>query len=401
MKTIYLYSVVLFIFAGLTACQNKESLEEEQLISIDEGKSLSRSINREVLDSVSVNNEGTLVFATETAYRSIVNTLLQFTDEELDSWENSIGFYSLRKKLNEIFHEAYTLNDVTLFSSFVEQYPTFVKQEYGNLTPIVGAQFYRNILNLENTFYIGKDKYEVLDESNVRITVGKEEKTRNNNSNVITFEYSEPRIHSSDLSTFAYPPSYPPGVDATYRATGLEGVELVRNGDVRYTYAPYYIDNFLVVTYKLIRNLTKPQKVNAGYMWSSEYFITLEMYSYGLYDDKWIYYIPNDYIFEAKEIYAYINVPMRTDINTIGTFIGIENDNFMYLGSNNPGYYATVSKRLVGYGIASGTFANTLTLTQTPPPMCELNSFKMKARIYPFTYGASFGYNTPRPNPAY
>lgn len=105
--------------------------------------------------------------------------------------------------------------------------------------------------------------------------------------------------------------------------------------------------------------------------------------------------MPEDYIFQAKEIYAYVVVPLRLDGITAGKIpLSIENDNFMYLGSNNPGYYATVSKRL-------GGFTNTVTSTQIPPPMCELNSFKMKARIYPFTYGASFGYNTPRPNPAY
>lgn len=396
MKTIYLYCVVLFIFAGLTACQNKESLEEEQLISINEGKSLSRSINKEVLDSVFVNNEGALVFATETAYRSIVSTLLKFTDKELDNWENSIGFYSLRKKLNEIFHEAYEQNDIALFSSFVEQYPAFVKLEYGNLTPIVGAQFYRNILNLENTFYIDKDKYEVLNESNVRITLGGEGKTRSNNSNIIVFEYCEPTTHSNNISTLAYPPSNPPGVDATYRATGLEGVELVRNGNVQYPNAPYSLDNFLVVKYKLTRDLTKPVKVDAGYMWTSEYFITLEMYSYCLRDDKWIYYMPKDNIFQAKEIYASVIIPLRI-VNGMGwgtVILGIENENFMYLGSNNPGYYATVSKQFDG-------FSNTLTPTKTPPPMCELNGFKMKARIHPFTYGASFGYNIPRPDPAY
>ena len=102
MKTTYI--PLFLILSSFIACQNEKNSLDEQIVPNHQETitSLSRSTQNNVLDSVYVNTEGALVFETATAYMSITDTLLQFTNKELDQWEKSIGFSSLRKKLNKI-----------------------------------------------------------------------------------------------------------------------------------------------------------------------------------------------------------------------------------------------------------------------------------------------------------
>ena len=77
MKIEIVFTSILIILIGLAACQDKDLSTEQMPPIINNTLQLSRSIleRRIVLDSVSVNTEGTLVFDTETAYLAITDTL--------------------------------------------------------------------------------------------------------------------------------------------------------------------------------------------------------------------------------------------------------------------------------------------------------------------------------------
>ena len=85
MKTTYI--PLFLILSSFIACQNEKNSLDEQIVPNHQETitSLSRSTQNNVLDSVYVNTEGALVFETATAYMSITDTLLQFTNQGIRS----------------------------------------------------------------------------------------------------------------------------------------------------------------------------------------------------------------------------------------------------------------------------------------------------------------------------
>lgn len=101
MKTTYI--PLFLILSSFIACQNEKNSLDEQIVPNHQETitSLSRSTQNNVLDSVYVNTEGALVFETATAYMSITDTLLQFTNKELDQWD-----YILQcKEINALLYQ--------------------------------------------------------------------------------------------------------------------------------------------------------------------------------------------------------------------------------------------------------------------------------------------------------
>lgn len=398
MKTEIIFTSILIILIGLAACQDKDLSTEQMPPIIDNTLQLSRSIleRRIVLDSISVNTEGTLVFDTETAYLAITDTLLHFTDDELDRWEESIGFNSLRKKLNEIYNQVYAINNIDSFPNLVKKNADYIELEHGFITPIVKAKFYRNILNEKNYFYIGNDKYEVLDGTSVRITT-----IEGKNSNIpqpITFSYCKPN-RSSNVSTlssskFPRPPYYyPEGLESDYEATGNKGAAMCSYGSVQYHLAPYWLDNYLIIKYNVTRNITKKEE----HLWVICYYLDLDMFSYCIRDDKWMYYINKDQHLECKEINALL---VQSPVGLVGWKCGYEirNESGYAWGSPNTEYHFSHSYPFIYYG--STPHVDWCSYSSIPP-LHSMTNFSMKGRIYPNTYCIAFGYNTTMPSTTY
>lgn len=107
-----------------------------------------------VLDSIEVTADGALNFLSPTAYYRNVRKLLECSDKKLDSWEQSIGFSSMRGEVNKIMDLAYRVSGETSIADLARQYFDLVEiGSKGELKPIVEAVFYRNILNKAGYFY--------------------------------------------------------------------------------------------------------------------------------------------------------------------------------------------------------------------------------------------------------
>lgn len=403
MKIKTTYIPLFLILSSFIACQNEKNSLDEQIVPNHQETitSLSRSTQNNVLDSVYVNTEGALVFETATAYMSITDTLLQFTNKELDQWEKSIGFSSLRKKLNKIYDEAFEINDVEAFPYLITKYPKYIELNYGNIEPIIKAKFYHNILNLDGYFYIKNDKYEVIDGSHVKITLNATSKTKQS-AESITILYSKQTEITKNTPSLAKASVYPPGVSSDYEATGKEGVTICRNGNLPYVYAPYSVENYLVTKYKITRNSVLKETNKKVRIWLVNYYLNIDMYSWNIHDGKWIYYIPKDYILQCKEINALLN-QTSFSVGTLPVWpYEIKNASTAQLGAEKDGYHL------------SHSFTFRYDNNNSPIDWCtctrpigqelefrELEKLSLKARIYPFAYGIAFGYKTTMPNLKY
>ena len=158
----YLSLLVAIATLFLVSCQGKEFTDG---LSPDSSITTTKQmIELIALDSVEITPDGALNFLSPTAYFRNVKRLLNCSNTALDAWEQSVGFNSMRKKLNSILGEACT--DKQQKAAIVLAYPALVEiGDKGELKPVIEASFYRNILNEAGYFYVNGDKYEVTKEN--------------------------------------------------------------------------------------------------------------------------------------------------------------------------------------------------------------------------------------------
>jgi hypothetical protein len=120
-------------------------------------------------DSLIVTGDGALKFLSATSYFRIVDTLTLWHDPELDRWEETIGFTSMRKVVNRLVEESETMKTLEEKSALVDRYPHLLKLHGRKLTPSLPVVWtvdplipaYRTIINEQGYFYVLDTKYVV------------------------------------------------------------------------------------------------------------------------------------------------------------------------------------------------------------------------------------------------
>jgi hypothetical protein len=154
LKLLLTISVVLFVTIG---CQ------KELLPTTNEDENQEFKIPDIVMDSLVVTEDGALKFLNPMSYFRILDTLFRWHDPVLDKWEETIGFTSMRKIVNQLIEESDTIRSLQGMSAFVDRYPHLLTLGESGIEPLIPAAFYRMILNEKGYFYVLDDKYVVTD----------------------------------------------------------------------------------------------------------------------------------------------------------------------------------------------------------------------------------------------
>lgn len=277
----------------LVSCQGKEftdGLNPES--STPTAKQMVELI---ALDSVEITSDGALNFLSPTAYYRNVKRLLNCSDTALDTWEQNVGFNSMRKKLNSILGEACMFTDKQQKAAIVLDYPTLVEiGDKGEVKPVIEASFYRNILNEAGYFYVNGDKYEVTKENLVV--------TYKDNWEKHSFPYQEKTITTRD-----------PGA---HKLTGTEGCYSGKIGEL-----PHFQDIWIETKYRVYRNCVYPPAMlsDGRLLYSIDYYVQIDAWQWKLNTNNmsWSYYTPS-YELYLKDIRATMEGETINHYNVLG-----------------------------------------------------------------------------------
>jgi hypothetical protein len=155
MKTKHFLSFFLSFFLIIlnTSCEKQEFKEKEQIIPVN---SLVNS-HHILSESIKIKN-GTLQF--DENIFDVLKIISSMNEDELDTWEQSIGFVSLRTVINNICKEKMLYEDFNEME-LVDEYPEIFTINNGNVEPIIfssidqavrnpkGEYFFQNVLNVK------------------------------------------------------------------------------------------------------------------------------------------------------------------------------------------------------------------------------------------------------------
>ena len=112
-------------------------------------------------DSVEIAEDGALRFLSSSAYFSIVDSLQQLSEKDLDRWEKGIGFYSMRRSVRDILTKNANIASKEEIKALVNRYPHLITIRERGIEPLVELAFYRMILNESACFYVQDIRHEI------------------------------------------------------------------------------------------------------------------------------------------------------------------------------------------------------------------------------------------------
>ena len=121
-----------FLLLFLSACEHTELLPDDESLGQPTG-----------IENVQVVN-GELHFTNPDTYFDDVQKILDMNEIELDEWEASIGFRSLRSVINEAHDANGELTSVDQIPAWKEKYRDVVTLEDSTVTEIIIRKYYSN-----------------------------------------------------------------------------------------------------------------------------------------------------------------------------------------------------------------------------------------------------------------
>ena len=159
MKTLKWMALSLFIFMAFQSCS--ESNDELMMVASHQNV-ITKSIDVE--RGYDITDDGALRFESVDAYYSLSDSLRQLTEDEFESWEKEVGFSSYRTFFKNILLSAMKMDSDTR-NGFVNSNSDCVYIDSNDLIqPVVGAQFFQNVISKDRCFYIADNKY-IVDEN--------------------------------------------------------------------------------------------------------------------------------------------------------------------------------------------------------------------------------------------
>lgn len=140
----------------LASCQNEEGIIDEQV------NYSSVQTRTNVGEDYYVEN-GVIHFTSLDAFFNVAEEVANLSDSEFNEWEKNNNFRSYRTIANELIAEAEEIEDEKERNNFISQNANYIKEENGNILPVINANFYRSISNANGIFYICSTKNEVTD----------------------------------------------------------------------------------------------------------------------------------------------------------------------------------------------------------------------------------------------
>ena len=199
----------MIIFAGgmfLTSCDKTEvtpssclekSEEAEVVANIEsyENLTLADMPQLEVRDEM-------LYFANSEQYFKTIAIVSKMTDEELDKWEQELGFVSLRTMQNKIWDKIEKIEEIEVVRNIIEQNSEYFKFELikdnVEILPIVNDVIYASICNEKSMYCLKKQFTKIIDE-HVIYSVNKNKVSRITEKNISEID-SEVKIYNYVVS---------------------------------------------------------------------------------------------------------------------------------------------------------------------------------------------------------
>ncbi len=193
---------VIFIFAGgmfLTSCDKTELVDsnENGLENVEEGT----VATIESYENLTVSNmpqlevrEGMLYFANSEQYFKTIAIVSKMSDEELDKWEQELGFVSLRTMQNKALDELESLEEEGIYSNVITKYSNYIKLKDNAIKRIVDDLIYSSIANQNGVYITGKVINKVIEEELISINIDGENilnniDTKKTNGNVVSHTF--------------------------------------------------------------------------------------------------------------------------------------------------------------------------------------------------------------------
>ena len=145
MKKSILQSVIILItvtFVMFQSCEKKKIATEISEETVEQKKPTT-------IDISTIEMEGNMLnFKNEDEYFNAIQTLSEMTEEELDKWENNMGFYSLRTRINNAMDDIDNAQTKEEYQSLLDKYNDIIEINAENsVRPIITDLIYTSITN--------------------------------------------------------------------------------------------------------------------------------------------------------------------------------------------------------------------------------------------------------------
>jgi hypothetical protein len=115
-------------------------------------------------DSVYV-KEGVLHFNDQQVFNNVSQQLATMSKNELDKWEDNLGFYSVRRLNEAIKNELGQAESEKEFNELLNVYSPYITIEDDKIDPILEISLYANVCNENLVYAIGKQYYKINGDS--------------------------------------------------------------------------------------------------------------------------------------------------------------------------------------------------------------------------------------------
>lgn len=170
MKNFFVSIGTCLISCALFSCGENAVLEE-----VDNGGGIPQT--KSTIDAPCyVQSDGSLRFRSTEDYFAITDSLIKLTDQELNNWEESIGFISYRSYVDKLIgevEEAYNNDDSNKVNSLLNEYAKYIYLDTDSIVkPLIRSKVYQSVTNKDGIFYLG-DLKNVVDDTSI-YAIGKE-----------------------------------------------------------------------------------------------------------------------------------------------------------------------------------------------------------------------------------
>lgn len=182
MKNLIVSIGTCLLSCALFSCSENPVLEE-----VDNGGE--NPLTKSVVDApYYIQKDGTLCFRNVYDYFTVTDSLIKLTDQELNNWEEAIGFVSYRSYVDKLIDEvedAFNESDNSRVSSLLADYSKYIYLDTDSIVkPFIKSKTYQSVTNKDGVFYLGYLK-NIVDDTSI-YAVGRERSVSPKLSYVIT-----------------------------------------------------------------------------------------------------------------------------------------------------------------------------------------------------------------------
>jgi len=200
-KALYALCFV-FCLTIIYSCE-KNNIEDNLEVAVDSNSSLS-SIRVSVED-------GILHFQGDEEYFNELDLINNASAEELDAWENKIGFQSQRSAVADIMETALSLTDQNELNTLVRDNNNLVVDTEDGIQAKISHPLYQSLIGKGGIFYVGNSLFKVYPDKVVEIVdgdlnkiEGTETLQESQGENILVYNFEQTSSLRWCTATYAY-----------------------------------------------------------------------------------------------------------------------------------------------------------------------------------------------------